>query len=229
MEIKLEIGEEIRQYLAQVAVHLRKLPEDEQSDILEEVERHIHDALSKRAEGQPTLAELKAVLAEMDPPESYGRTDDDTAKPKSLPIAQRVKPSAKPDLAHGDRPALIRASVRAAIIHALMPLGLFMFLVYKVPKLSIMFEELDVELPTLTRLMLSWSNFLKHYWPLAFLLLLIFLAADTVIYFLLRRHVGKLAGGGWYAFGLLFETACVGFCYIATVLPMQTIITHMDP
>ena len=118
MELSKELVQEIKRYLEQVAAHLQGLPQDEQQDILENLERHIHDALSKRTDGRPTLAELRAVLAAMDPPESYGRTDDDTMKPP--PAARPLKPSAKPGRLYGDKPALIRASVRTAIIHALL-------------------------------------------------------------------------------------------------------------
>ena len=226
MELGKELVQEIKRYLEQVAAHLRGLPQDEKQDILENLERHIHDALSRRAEGRPTLAELRAVLAEMDPPESYGRTDEDTAKPP--PVARPIKPSAEPPRLYGDNPALIRASVRAAIIHALLPLGLVAFLVYEVPKARTMFAEMDIELPWMTLFVIYFSDFLKHYWYTLVVPAMFLLVADGVIYFLLRRRGWKIAGGLWYAVVLLVECACVGFCYIGIILPLKTLMDCMS-
>ena len=83
MELNHEIVEEIKRYLAQVAAHLKELPGDEQAGILDDVERHIHDALARRTGGHPTLPELRAVLAEMDPPESYATRERQTAQTTS--------------------------------------------------------------------------------------------------------------------------------------------------
>ena len=66
------IQEAIASYLAAVSRHLGDEPADERAEILRDLETHIHDALRRRSGQSPTLADLQAVLAEMDPPESYG-------------------------------------------------------------------------------------------------------------------------------------------------------------
>ena len=109
----------------------------------------------------------------------------------------------------------------------LLPLGLVAFLVYGVPKARTMFAEMDIELPWMALLVLSFSDFLKHYWPLAVFVLLMFLAADSVIYFVLRRRAGKIVGGVWFWLVLLPELACVALYRIAIILPLKTLMDRM--
>jgi uncharacterized membrane protein len=72
MNLPTELKTRIYDHIGTVQKHLVELPADEQREILQALEAHIHDALESRSEGQPTLEQLEAILAEMDPPESYG-------------------------------------------------------------------------------------------------------------------------------------------------------------
>jgi hypothetical protein len=63
----------IGDYLRSVEARLRRLPSDERSAILDNLEAHIHDSLRARRQGaDPTPEDVRAVLAEMDPPEAFG-------------------------------------------------------------------------------------------------------------------------------------------------------------
>jgi hypothetical protein len=65
----------VRDFLDRVAAHLGPVPDDERRELLTDLESHIHEALETRLSGRkPTLEDLQAVLAEMDPPESYGES-----------------------------------------------------------------------------------------------------------------------------------------------------------
>jgi hypothetical protein len=64
-----------------VAAHITGAPADEKEEILRNVESHIYEALNERAGEHPTAADAEAVLAEMDPPESYADTDGSSAAP----------------------------------------------------------------------------------------------------------------------------------------------------
>jgi len=60
----------IDRFLGRVEAHLTDRPEEERDELIDDLEAHIHDALARRE--SDTLADVVAVLAEMDPPKSYG-------------------------------------------------------------------------------------------------------------------------------------------------------------
>lgn len=72
MNLPIELKTRIYDHIGTVQKHLAELPADEQRDILQTLETHIHDALEARSNGNPDLDILEAIIAEMDPPESYG-------------------------------------------------------------------------------------------------------------------------------------------------------------
>ncbi len=79
-----EIRAEVAKYLKMVGPHLETACPDEREETLESIEAHIYEALSERAGGQPTLQDVRAVLAEMDPPESYGQAAAQTPQDEDL-------------------------------------------------------------------------------------------------------------------------------------------------
>jgi len=72
MNLSTELTKQLNAHLDEVRKHLGTLPADERQEILQSIESHIYDALENRSDGEPTPALLDAVIAEMDPPESYG-------------------------------------------------------------------------------------------------------------------------------------------------------------
>ena len=73
MAARESIKAEVENYLSMVAAHLEAVSPEEREETLESVEAHIYDAVNERAGGQPTVQDVRAVLAEMDPPESYAQ------------------------------------------------------------------------------------------------------------------------------------------------------------
>jgi len=68
-----ELQRRVQDFLDRVAAHLGPAPDDEKRELLSDLESHIHEALESRLSGRKAAPEdLQAVLAEMDPPESYG-------------------------------------------------------------------------------------------------------------------------------------------------------------
>ena len=72
MNLSNELTAQVNAHLGEVRKYLGNLPADERQEILQSIESHIYDALETRSNGEPTPALLEAVIAEMDPPESYG-------------------------------------------------------------------------------------------------------------------------------------------------------------
>lgn len=72
-----EARQTIQQYLDNVGRQLSSSPEDERAEILRDLESHIYEAIEARTAGREATSEdACAVLAEMDPPECYGRAAD---------------------------------------------------------------------------------------------------------------------------------------------------------
>lgn len=80
-----EIGKRIQQYLDEIEAHLDQ-PHSQKSEVLQNVEVHIRDALARKSENNPNLDDLEAVIAEMDAPESYGE------RPQTKQLGSVMKP-----------------------------------------------------------------------------------------------------------------------------------------
>ncbi len=83
MNLSNELTKQVTDHLDEVRKYLGNLPADERQEILQSIESHIYDALQSRSDGEPTPALLDAVIAEMDPPESYGELPTPPQKKKS--------------------------------------------------------------------------------------------------------------------------------------------------
>ena len=68
------IRQAVDEFLQGVNSHLADQTANQKHEILADLEAHIYEALASRvANRQPTVDDLQGVLAEMDPPESYGQ------------------------------------------------------------------------------------------------------------------------------------------------------------
>ena len=72
MNLPIDLKTRIYTHIGNVQRHLGESPADEKREILQSLEAHIHDALESRSAGNPSIDLLEAIIAEMDPPESYG-------------------------------------------------------------------------------------------------------------------------------------------------------------
>jgi len=65
------IEQRITRYLSEVEENLQDVGAEERRETLRQVEEHLREALRERAGGEPTLADLESVLADMAAPDSY--------------------------------------------------------------------------------------------------------------------------------------------------------------
>lgn len=93
MNLPIDLKTRIYHHIGDVQKHLGELPADEQREILQSLETHIHDALESRSNGQPDPELLEAILAEMDPPESYGPRSESGNPVNRTPMKKRKKPT----------------------------------------------------------------------------------------------------------------------------------------
>ena len=78
MKLNTNIEKGIGRYLSEVKAQIGNRPKEEQSDLIHALEEHIIESLTRSNAGEPDISDLKSVLAEMDPPESYGAEADST-------------------------------------------------------------------------------------------------------------------------------------------------------
>jgi len=72
MELSRDVKVGIADYLRRVAANLRDVTPEELLEVQQNLEEHLYDALEARAPQGATLDDLRVVLADMAPPESYG-------------------------------------------------------------------------------------------------------------------------------------------------------------
>ena len=100
MNIPIELKTRIYEHIGIVRQHLEELPPDELREILQSLETHIHDALESKTGGEPSMELLEAILAEMDPPESYGSEQHPAATQphpdKETPTIASIKARSNP-------------------------------------------------------------------------------------------------------------------------------------
>ena len=78
MKLKPELSRRVEQYLAQVENSLRAKPVAVRREVLDSLRRHIHEALAAGS-AAPAAEDVDAVLADMDPPESFASEGEATA------------------------------------------------------------------------------------------------------------------------------------------------------
>ncbi len=79
MDEMKQIESTVGKYLEGMALALEAVTPEEKDLTLSEVESHIYEDLKRRTKGQPSMAALAMVLAEMPPPSSFAR--DESARP----------------------------------------------------------------------------------------------------------------------------------------------------
>ena len=77
--METNINREIRNYLNQVKQNIGHLPTARRETLLNDLESHINEALKQRVKSEtPSEEDVKAVIAEMDPPDSFKQIGDDS-------------------------------------------------------------------------------------------------------------------------------------------------------
>ncbi|MDH3981586.1 MAG: hypothetical protein OES84_01655 [Kiritimatiellaceae bacterium] len=120
MNLPIELKARISEHISHVRDHLNAFASDEQREILDSIETHIHDALAIRSEEDPTREQLEIIIAEMDPPESYGSNGfGPEQKSKTIPPSQQNE---SPGRRWGKTNTIILLAVIALIIVAIIHL-----------------------------------------------------------------------------------------------------------
>lgn len=97
----------VKEYFASIKQNLQGVPADEQQEILRDLKFHIADALKARNAAEPVDVEVvRAVLAEMDPPQSYARASGPVSDSPAPPSAAATAAPPLPPLPGRTPPGL---------------------------------------------------------------------------------------------------------------------------
>jgi len=84
------------------------------------------------------------------------------------------------------------------IVHAFPSAVTLILLWFVVPVFGEMFADFGAALPVLTQLTLNLSTSIRHFAPVALLIVAAFLASDALFYAWLYRNAGRQAGLAWF-------------------------------
>jgi len=129
-----------------------------------------------------------------------------------------------PAPAEGPRESLVGPVVALVITHGVMPLGIALVLLFRVPQFVEFFKSMDVELPSITVLVVNLARTAKVYGLFLPVGLAAFLAADAAVYCALRRLVGRAWAKLWWVLVFLAEAATLATVYLAMILPAESLM-----
>jgi len=115
-------------------------------------------------------------------------------------------------------------TLRMLFIHALIPIGLTFFLLYRVPEYLQIFEDWQVALPWITVLIINLSDFARRHVLFLPLMAAAFLVLDGAMYYALRQLEEGIWSWLWWGFVLLAEGAALAAVLYAVVLPYRQLI-----
>lgn len=152
--------------------------------------------------------------------------DDFSEKPTSIPAAAFATDNRdKPVNDTSEKPVSVPvAAVWAILLSAshgvAWGVALFYLLIFVPPQKQV-FEDFKMKLPALTELVIDASDFVNEFPVMPFFLLLVFLAADTAVLFVLRRKRALVVlAWPWFILMLMFPIATVVLCWLGMYLPM---------
>lgn len=154
MKYPIEIERKISEYISAVTTQLQHRFVEERNEVLLNLRSDIHEALQRRGLSTPTVDDLNAVLAQMDPPEAYGYVDPN---PELLSLGSPLQPCVV-----GVGSITTPITPRERWLKAL-PMVLCFVLLAAVAHIgsacNLMFKEMDLgPLPVITQYALALSN-----------------------------------------------------------------------
>lgn len=108
------------------------------------------------------------------------------------------------------------------LVHCVAVFALLLALIRIVPACMVVFEDLDVELPAATQLLMSFSIFVAHYW---YLLVSLALGVDAAVFIALSQLPSSLrwVTAAWFTTVLIAMILFAGFVAVALYVPLQNI------
>ncbi|HUW58624.1 MAG TPA: hypothetical protein VMZ92_18450 [Planctomycetota bacterium] len=118
----------------------------------------------------------------------------------------------------GEEP-LLAPTLTTVFIHALIPIGLGLFLVYRMPEYEDLFGNMGVSLPAFTRALIEFSGEAARHAGAFFGIIGILLAGDGLGYYLLRRYAERVWARVWWGGVFAVECLVLAGVFRSIVLP----------
>lgn len=112
------------------------------------------------------------------------------------------------------------ASAIFVALHCLLGLALLTILIGIVPGYQRVFEDFDVELPVIARVVILLSRAAVSYWYLFVVMGAVALVIDYYVLRTFRRGAGRFAQSLWGALWLLVPLAVGAFFFVALTAPL---------
>ena len=151
---------------------------------------------------------------------------DFSEKPTSVPPAFAADSRDKPVVNYPlEKPVSVPVaavwSILLAASHGVAWVVALLYLLIFAPRQKQVFEDFKMKLPWLTELVIDLSDFVNEFLIVPLFLLVVFLAVDTAILFVLRRKRALVVlTWPWFILMLLVPIATVVLCWLGMYLPM---------
>jgi type II secretory pathway component PulF len=121
------------------------------------------------------------------------------------------------------------SALAAVFIHAMCWGGLLYTLIYVVPVFKKQFADFGVKLPFLTELCINFSDWMVDYWYVLVIPILVGLAADGAIAYMLRLSNNSRAGYWlWLLFLAIIPLTVVGVVITAVYGPLIGVMENLS-
>ena len=127
-------------------------------------------------------------------------------------------------LEHPKEESLLGPTLTTVFIHALIPIGLGLFVVYRLDEYVTIFNSANVDLPTFTSTVIEFSQAARGNVGAFFAIIGILLAGDGLGYYLLRRYAERVWARLWWGFVFAVECAILAGVFRTIVLPAREIM-----
>ena len=124
-----------------------------------------------------------------------------------------------------DSTKLAMAALWAAAVQLLLLAGAWAFLVFTVPRYIPVFDAQGMALPALTVMVLNLSERVQALYFFGPAAIGAFVAASTVIYYVLGSLLGRFAGRLWSLAVMVAVCLLCAACVLAIFLPARQILT----
>lgn len=120
--------------------------------------------------------------------------------------------------------SLLGPTLTMVFIHALIPVGLALFVLFRIPEYRELFQTAGVTLPWPTEAVMEFSESAGEHAVALFAFVGILLVGDGLGYYLLRRYAGTGWGKLWWGCVFFGECAILAGVFRLIVLPAREIM-----
>lgn len=120
--------------------------------------------------------------------------------------------------------SLLAPTLTMIFIHSLIPIGLALFVLYRIPEYRDLFQNAGVMLPSFTELVIEFSESAREHAAALFAFVGVFLTGDALGYYLLRRYAGRGWGKLWWGCVLFVECAILAGVFRTIILPARQLM-----